>query len=326
MSEAPDYARKLMGVRKWHVRHGRLYSTGVLEDNFWTPGADRKATCLKTHRRRAADALTGALHFAPHEDCTCGLYAFVDLDTCNEHGDIFPSVTPQHVVGVVSARGEVIYAGYGFRAEYMSIEALIIGQEYITTFDEEISLMPAYRKLAKTYDVPLIYNSEVMDFMKEMGVVLDAYVPEEEEPEWQAVPPGAMKGVHVPPGAVCTFIAGKPVQAGARLTYDPATRTVRHSRPSEVAIGVALRSAKVGEKGVVIPLPPPQPLSFTPMKPASAVRVPSIKWAYAAAASAWLAVLFYLLWVADAFGLATPWLVMAVAAWLVGMFLAVKLG
>lgn len=308
MSEAPDYARKLMGVRKWHVGpNGLLHSTGVNEDDLWEPGADRKATCLVMNRRRAADALKGDLHFPPNEDCSCGLHAFVNLDTCNEYFHAYlraASGLDPYITGVVSARGEVIYAGYGFRAEYMSIEALIIGEECIGFLGEEISLMPAYRRLAKTYDVPLIYNPEVMSFMKDMGVVLDAYVPEEDpEEELKATPSTA-----------CIMPAGKPIQKGAQLAFDRLDGTVHHRRPGESPIGFAEVSAKAG-KLVSIALRPgvssPSGISFTPMKPTSPEPDRRIMWASISSALSGVGLLFCVLFAVAALGLAPIWIGMA---------------
>jgi hypothetical protein len=275
MSEAPDYARKLMGVRRWHVESdGLLHSTGVHRHDLWPPKADRKATCLAMQGRTAKAVIErDDFHFAPNEDCVCGLYAWVNLETCLQHGTVPCSPLVPYIGGVVSARGEVIYAGYGFRAEYMSIEALIIGEENITLFNEEISLMPAYRRLAKLYDVPLLYDPEVMPFMMDMGVVLDAYVPEDEEPEEES---GHTKGVQALPGAIGAFKAGTPIQAGAQLAYNPTNGTVHHRLRMDAPLGIAAHSAKAGElvsvasKSMITAAH-----SFTPMEPID------IEWKYA---------------------------------------------
>jgi hypothetical protein len=69
------------------------------------------------------------------------------------------------VSGVVSAWGKVIRCGYGFRAEYMKLEAFIVAAEWFEKWGTTIDLLPAHRSLAEKHGVPLIKPDEVSAFM-----------------------------------------------------------------------------------------------------------------------------------------------------------------
>lgn len=296
MSQAPDYFEPIMGVRKWHVKKdGLLYSTGIGRNPLalWPPSTTRKAACADMGvATRAKDALERPdFHFAPDEEHKCGLYAWVDLETCCERFHEVIEGTMPYIAGVVSAWGEIIPHGYGFRAEYMAIEALIVGQEHVEVLGVDIFLISTYQALANRYDVPLICPAGVDKFMKERGVVLEADPPEEEDEP-------SISFTKVPVGTVY-LTAGKPIQAGAQLAADPSDGSVHHRGPGEEQFGVAASSAKAGRKVMVatsrVPSPPP---SWTPLKPVSQEHQTQGRthpfWAYGLAAN--LAALVFIIW------------------------------
>jgi hypothetical protein len=177
-----------MGVREWRVDDkGALRSTNV--GGAWL-GREVKARCLKPDfdnfwytTNMMPRFIENLEHPAPHRGCGCGLYAFYDLDSCKEHGDNF-SHSSSGIRGVVSAWGKTISAEYGFRSEYMRLEALIAEREPLDYWGAELSLIPAYESLAKKHGCALIKSEEVSAFMGlSGGVVLESDPQPEEEPE-----------------------------------------------------------------------------------------------------------------------------------------------
>lgn len=197
----------IMGVREWVVGdNGSLKSTGV--DSRWEPRGTQSAKCLRTSdvtllmehyrfmmmtsqlgdlgdegrlaelRREIAEAENGG-HLVPHQGCGCGLYAFYDRDSCGEYGD--GRAKESGVRGVVSAWGKVIRHEYGFRAEYMRLEAIILERETMEHFGATVGLKGAHKNLADRHGVPLIKPEEVSAFVQlSGGTVLE---PEPAPPE-----------------------------------------------------------------------------------------------------------------------------------------------
>jgi hypothetical protein len=160
----------LMGVREWIVgKDGGLRSTGM--GGVWSEGA-QKATCRSgrgvyglpchTYDRYALDPTPS--HPAPHKGCGCGLYAFYTQDSLIKHGDNIASRI-DGVSGVVSAWGKTIRSEYGFRAEYMKLEALIMEHAERSFWGTTLDLRNAHQSLAKKHGVPLIKSYEVSAFM-----------------------------------------------------------------------------------------------------------------------------------------------------------------
>lgn len=206
----------IMGVREWAVGDdGSLNSTGV--DSRWEPRGTQSARCLRTSdvsllrehynimlmtvrlggpqevrrlaqlRREIAEAENGG-HSAPHQGCGCGLYAFYDRDSCEEYGD---GVAKQGGVrGVVSAWGKVIRAEYGFKAQYMRLEAIILERETMEHFGATVGLEGAHKNLADRHGVPLIKPEEVSAFVQlSGGTVLEPEPAPPEEPAVSAIFP-----------------------------------------------------------------------------------------------------------------------------------------
>jgi hypothetical protein len=158
----------LMGVREWSVGNdGELGSTGM--GGVWSKGT-QKATCKSnvfgvTFRYHADEfAMPNQRHRAPHKSCGCGLYAFYNHDALIKHGDNI-SAKLDGISGVVSAWGKIIRCEYGFRAEYMKLEALIIEHAERSFWGTTLDMREAYRSLAERHGVPLIKSYEISAFM-----------------------------------------------------------------------------------------------------------------------------------------------------------------
>lgn len=179
---APDYAEPIIGVRAWRVdKNGLLYST-TRNTERWMPKEVKEATCDRSESIvYHTSARVGALpdprrkaitHEPPYSGCSCGLYAFYDRRSCKEHGDRF-SPDDSYVTGLVSAWGKVILCEYGFRSQYMKLEALVLEQETIEVFGFPVCVREAFKKLSGSYRVPLLSTTEVEAFSKERGAVFE---------------------------------------------------------------------------------------------------------------------------------------------------------
>lgn len=213
MSENRKLDAPIMGVREWVVGgDGSLRSVGV--EAQWEPRKAQHARCLSSsdvallmeHYRfmrmtmhygdaRVEDRLAELRneikvaqyggHPAPQQGCRCGLYAFYDRGSCEEHGDGLAKESG--VRGVVSAWGNVIRAEYGFRAEYMRLEATISEQKSLKRdfWTAHATAGPAYKALADKHVVPLIKPEEVSVFVQlSGGTVLDPEKVPEPEPSY----------------------------------------------------------------------------------------------------------------------------------------------
>jgi len=142
--KAPDYAEAIMGVRAWRVDKDGFLTSMTRRNERWKPKEVKQATCDRLESIARLNSLGGIglpdpqrkvmRHEAPHSGCACGLYAFYDRRSCKAHGDRY-SVEDRCIMGVVSGWGErVILCEYGFKVQYMKLEALVLEQEKIEVF------------------------------------------------------------------------------------------------------------------------------------------------------------------------------------------------
>lgn len=180
---APDYAQPIIGVRAWRVDKNGFLNSTTRRSEQWMPGEVKRASCDRLASIAHLNSVGGVgipdprrkvvRHEAPQSGCSCGLYAFYDRQSCKDHGDGF-SVEDSQVTGAVSAWGEkVILCEYGFRAQYMKLEALVLEEETIEVFGFPISAREAHEKLARRYGVPLLLPTEVRAFLRERGTVFE---------------------------------------------------------------------------------------------------------------------------------------------------------
>lgn len=153
--QVPDYTAPLLGVRKWQVENGKL--NGLFKRGEWARGGEQKAKCDEHDS-------------PPAVNCSCGLYAFYDYDLYSQHCGELNGV--EQILGIISARGDIVLAQYGFRAEYMKIEAFLLNKLSISVFGSEVSIAVAYEAMAKRYGVPLLDPQEVPSFCEELGGVV----------------------------------------------------------------------------------------------------------------------------------------------------------
>lgn len=89
---------------------------------YWSPGPPARAECFGT-------GLLGELSYSEHpvpvEGCSCGYYATYRLHDLPIF-QAWPSISDGYVIGSVGAYGKIALGARGFRAEYMTIESLIL--------------------------------------------------------------------------------------------------------------------------------------------------------------------------------------------------------
>jgi hypothetical protein len=103
----------LYGYRAWRLKGGQLYS---LRSSLWPwlPSVPQQATCYRNF-------FLGTYHSAPHEGCSCGLYAYKEPPRVDyRYYDYSPMAAAPYqneVWGVVSLIGKVIVHTKGYRAQ-----------------------------------------------------------------------------------------------------------------------------------------------------------------------------------------------------------------
>ena len=118
----PDMVTCIVGWRGWSVkkRLDELRLEGIGMSHIWTPKKPEEATCKSGSFGYRLSAVWGdtpselEAHFAPHKDCTCGIWAFRTLEE-------FQAMAQQYsvdVVGQVYLWGRVLECENGFRAQY----------------------------------------------------------------------------------------------------------------------------------------------------------------------------------------------------------------
>lgn len=135
--EIPDGITPLVGYRGWLVREDALWSVYPdIREVEWPVATPLMSECLPPKRRvRTDDRTTSAVvpkhYWAPHIECTCGIYALHDYPKLweeRESGRKVPTPKPwpqEAVTGMVHGWGHIIVGDKGFRAQYARPIALI---------------------------------------------------------------------------------------------------------------------------------------------------------------------------------------------------------
>lgn len=201
---------KIIGYRLWKagdysgyrlrddVAPTDLFSCGVKET--WKPGTNH-ANC-KTSKQ---SILFGVLrlndtfnkHKSPAAKCTCGFWAFKDLNLLRRRNEY------KGLGGMVLGSGKIISHAYGFRAEKMEVLALFPNWEF------DVS------KLIDKFAIPIMNPEHALLLAKEKGGVELDNIPE----EWKI---GKIKTENRPE----QFSTGRPLyNLNLPLTYGPTTNT-----------------------------------------------------------------------------------------------------
>ena len=115
--DAPDAIEPAVGWRIWDVVEldGRYRLCSLAFWTIWMPGQAAVAAC----RRMLVDRSWARLpdHAAPHERCTCGIYATVSVQQALDYARRFRprSDTLHRVAGRVALWGTVVEAEEGWR-------------------------------------------------------------------------------------------------------------------------------------------------------------------------------------------------------------------
>lgn len=141
----PDYVEVITGWRAWAVQNTgeghRLKSLG--QNDIWEPLQQKNATCLARPSFASplffVDDLKGSFHAAPEYNCSCGIWAFKDLDTLVAALAAYDDIK---VLGQVSLWGKVVETENGWRAEHGYPSELYL-------------LQPGLEDLSWIYNVPV---------------------------------------------------------------------------------------------------------------------------------------------------------------------------
>jgi hypothetical protein len=114
---APDLIEPVVAFRRWRAFGGRLRSPYI--PVFWDEPVVQ-AECRASRYPTADRHPAREPHQAPHPDCSCGIYAYLEPDR------EFPMIDYRGVTGIVTLWGNVEVHGDGMRAEHARVEALAL--------------------------------------------------------------------------------------------------------------------------------------------------------------------------------------------------------
>jgi hypothetical protein len=117
--EAPDLIEPVVAFRRWRTFGGQLRSPYV--PVFWDEPV-LHAECQASRYHPAQKNAAHEPHSAPHPDCSCGIYAYLEPDR------EFPMIDYRGVTGIVTLWGNVEVHTDGMRAEHARVEALALYQ------------------------------------------------------------------------------------------------------------------------------------------------------------------------------------------------------
>ena len=149
MTTAPDYISPITGYRVWHWDGVDLRS---LNGEPWRPGTPLEARCRVCDFamwRRGRQTRIGS-HSAPRLDCTCGIYAGVNLEQLRR-----PGYERWLIYGQVLLWGEIVEHQCGWRAQYAYPHSFLLPPE----------LLPVrLREIESRLEVLISYDCDIFVF------------------------------------------------------------------------------------------------------------------------------------------------------------------
>jgi hypothetical protein len=110
VSIAPDLVEPVLGFRAFEVGSDLLLCSPWVNGWVWRPGV------VTARCRQTSLMVWGVTHVAPESNCTCGLYAYRELDGRLTDGG--------WCIAAVAAWGEMELHASGFRAQHACVVAL----------------------------------------------------------------------------------------------------------------------------------------------------------------------------------------------------------
>jgi hypothetical protein len=121
---APDLIEPILGWKSWRAvaaADGQVRLASVVYGAVWPVREELVADCEARHWHWAAPWRQQQPHAAPHEQCSCGIYAAAGLESALRYAaDAYESRSRRvllPVLGVVSLWGKVVECKQGWRAE-----------------------------------------------------------------------------------------------------------------------------------------------------------------------------------------------------------------
>lgn len=123
----------LISYRCWRFSSRTGLLTSTVRGTEWTPCERLEAICLRgtsglRPKNRAHWVDDGPCEHAPSEECTCGIYAWLDPADMRRLVRVEPHTIP--VWGKCSMWGDVAFHTRGVRAQYAYPYELFIGEQH----------------------------------------------------------------------------------------------------------------------------------------------------------------------------------------------------
>jgi len=158
----PDYSRAIAGARAWRLAPtlwarmgGLLWSHAML--NAWTDREEKVAECDMGHP-------------APAEGCSCGVYAWQNVDVMRREG--YAPKDHQHIAGVVAGRGRVIRGGLGYWVAESAVVLAFFDDGYPSPAPDDSGVpRPTKAEAVEAYGLPVIRYDDFNDFCDDYGLI-----------------------------------------------------------------------------------------------------------------------------------------------------------
>lgn len=160
----PDYMGEIAGVRAWRVAPTLWAKMGGLlwakvQTDVWRDRETKVAQCESSHD-------------VPHEDCSCGCYAWYTVEVMQRKK--FIPTNHSTISGVVAGSGGVIrgYAGY-FVAEQMTVKAFFDDGHPSPVIEVQAGsgvFLATKEEAAEVWGVPVIQYADYEAFCDELGL------------------------------------------------------------------------------------------------------------------------------------------------------------
>lgn len=176
---APDYVSCAAGVRIWRVAPNLLAQLGGL---LWAPNVKEP---WPTGEECMAGCSVSPDHAPPHEECTCGIYAFYSPELAKEGGYWPKAGAPlfnRLVAGVIGAAGEIVLHESGLLAARATVEAIFTDgapdvELPLTHQIEGGRITESKRRMSReviadAYGVPVIDSRDYEAFCAKRGLIV----------------------------------------------------------------------------------------------------------------------------------------------------------
>jgi len=166
----PLYLEPVIGYRSWWAHRDTYSLNGRITQSPWASEEKTTAYCDQVSAfwrgKHDSSYILPPDHEVPHEDCSCGLYAFHRLpDAIRDYGG-----GPCGIVGAAVFWGEIVVHTAGFKAQYGRPIALVDHRK--RDRPDDIGWPTILENVIQRYNIPVLPYDLLEDYAKTFGTQL----------------------------------------------------------------------------------------------------------------------------------------------------------